>query len=353
VKLAGYLSKPDFMRSSRNMQYLYINNRPVENRFLYFHLSRAYEAVIPKGKYPAAIIFMEIDPSLVDVNIHPAKREVKLFDQHYIDDMIYNLALKCLDKPHIVPEKLFRSAAPVMPVTGSEGMNSYISGPGTLPLPAVNDDSETGSYSGSLFSTGNDDPMAGREFSTASGLKILGTVFNTYILIEDNDRLHLIDFHAAHERMIYDRILRDAGDIEAQELVFPVTLELPVGEFSLVMENIDIFRETGFEIEEFSDNTVIIRSVPVIIGSDKIDELIKNMIDNIKDGLKSNDLTERFYSLIACHSAKRSGDRLSVSDMESLGRFVLNGSMELRCPHGRPFLFSINQNDLERIFKRL
>ena len=107
VKLKGYLSRPDFMKSSRNMQYLYINGRPVENRYLSFHLSRAYEAVIPRGKHPAAIIFVEIDPKLIDVNIHPAKREVKLFDQKYIDEMIYNLALKCLDKPHAVPESVF------------------------------------------------------------------------------------------------------------------------------------------------------------------------------------------------------------------------------------------------------
>ena len=153
--------------------------------------------------------------------------------------------------------------------------------------------------------------------------------------------------------MIYDSITENSGDIDSQELIFPLTMELPVSEFLLIMENDEIFKKTGFEIEEFSDNTVIIRSVPVLAGNDKIDELIKNMIDNIKDGLKSNDLAERFYSLIACHSAKRSGDKLTVPDMESLCRDVLNGKMELRCPHGRPFLFSLNRNDLERIFKRL
>ncbi|HNX25586.1 MAG TPA: DNA mismatch repair protein MutL, partial [Spirochaetota bacterium] len=117
--------------------------------------------------------------------------------------------------------------------------------------------------------------------------------------------------------------------------------------------NIEIFNEIGFEIEEFSDYTIIVRSVPVIAGNDKINELIKNMIDNIKDGIKSNDLMERFYSLIACHSAKRAGDKMSRSDMETLTRMVMDGGIELRCPHGRPFFFTINQNDLERIFKRI
>jgi len=354
VKLKGYLSKPDFMKSSRNMQYLYINGRPVENRFLSFHLSRAYDAVIPRGKYPAAIIFMEIDPELVDVNIHPAKREVKLFDQKYIDDMIYNLALKSLNKPHSVPETVFKThETEKSTVTADENINSYTFSNRPQTIPVRNNVAHSGSYSGNLFDAVNDEITVNTGYRSTGSFKILGTVFNTYILIEDNDRLHLIDFHAAHERMIYDRISENSGDIESQELMFPVTMELPVSEFLLVMENTEIYRKTGFEIEEFSDNTVIIRSVPVIIGSDKIEELIKNMIDNIKDGLKSNDLKERFYSVIACHSAKRSGDKLSVSDMESLGREVLNGSMELRCPHGRPFLFTINQNDLERMFKRL
>lgn len=354
VKLRGYLSKPDFMKSSRNMQYLYINGRPVENRFLSFHLSRAYDAVIPKGKYPAAIIFMEIDPQLIDVNIHPAKREVKLFDQKYIDDMIYNLALKSLDKPHAVPESIFRTqAVENYPDIETGKLNPYVKSEKLYPAQSVRDEPGSGIYSSSLFDSDNDGVIINRECGSTGGIKILGTVFDTYVLIEENNRLHLIDFHAAHERIIYDRITENAGEIDSQELIFPVKLELPVNEFLLVTENIDIFRKTGFEIEEFSDNTVIIRSAPVLAGKDKIDELIKNMIDNIKDGLKSNDLTERFYSLIACHSAKRSGDKLTAADMESLGRDVLKGDMELRCPHGRPFLFSINQNDLERIFKRL
>ena len=220
-------------------------------------------------------------------------------------------------------------------------------------MQTTGDYSECNGYSSGLFDPADNSITESVEYRSNDGFKILGTVFDTYVLIEDNEKLHLIDFHAAHERIIYDRITENAGDIDSQELMFPVTLELPVDEFLLVAENMEIFRETGFEIEEFSDNTVIIRSVPVLAGNDKIDELIKNMIDNIKDGLKSNDLAERFYSLIACHSAKRSGDKLTVPDMESLCRDVLNGKMELRCPHGRPFLFSLNRNDLERIFKRL
>ena len=352
VNLKGYLSKPDFMKSSRSMQFLYVNNRPIEYKFLSFHLSRAYEAVIPKGKYPAAIIFMEIDPELIDVNIHPAKREIKLFDQKYIDEMIFNLASKSLNKPHAIPESIFRT------VQSEPSVNPVYSEVSSHPsvqrnFPASDLEYPSGpAYSGTLFDPGEQSIPVNPEFKTDRGLKILGSLFDTYILIEDDDKLHLIDFHAAHERILYDKLKKNHSEIEFQELIFPVSIELSIDEFSLVTDNIKIFNEIGFEIEEFSDYTVIVRSVPVIAGNDKIDELIKNMIDNIKDGIKSNDLVERFYALIACHSAKRAGDSLSRSDMETLTRRVLDSDMELRCPHGRPFFFTINQNDLERIFKR-
>ncbi|HPS85640.1 MAG TPA: DNA mismatch repair endonuclease MutL [Spirochaetota bacterium] len=353
VRLKGYLSKPDFMKSSRNMQFIFVNNRPIEYKFLSFHLSRAYEAVIPKGKYPAAIIFIEIDPELIDVNIHPAKREVKLFDQKYIDEMIFNLASKSLNKPHSIPDSFFKTAAAepdIRPVFSERDTFTLPQKPVSLTAAEYLPEP---SYSGSLFDPNEVGIPVNPEFKIDKGLKILGTLFDTYILIEDDDKLHLIDFHAAHERILYDKLKISRNEIEYQELIFPVSIELSIDEFALVADNIEIFNEIGFEIEEFSDYTIIVRSVPVIAGNDKINELIKNMIDNIKDGIKSNDLMERFYSLIACHSAKRAGDKMSRSDMETLTRMVMDGGIELRCPHGRPFFFTINQNDLERIFKRI
>lgn len=352
VRLKGYLSKPEFMRSSRNMQFLYVNGRPIDYKFLSFHLSRAYDAVVPKGKYPAAIIFIEIDPELIDVNIHPAKREVKLFDQKYIDDMIFNLASKALNKPHDVPESIFHSEKTETVEKNKIDTESNPMFMTRSSFSSVGDASET-VYNSRLFDPVNEKIAVNPQVKTEKGQTILGVLFNTYILVEDDDKLILIDFHAAHERVLYDKLNTGDTEIEIQELLFPVSIELSIDEFMLVKENLEIFNEIGFEIEEFSDYTVIVRTSPVIAGGEKIDELIKNMIDNIKDGIKSNDLRERFYSLVACHSAKRAGDSLSRSDMESLTRTVLNGGIDLRCPHGRPFFFTIKQNDLERMFKRI
>jgi len=379
VRLSGFLSKPDYMRNTRSMQILFINGRPVEQKYLSYHLARAYDAVIPKGKYPAAVLFMEIDPELIDVNIHPAKREVKLFDQKYIDSLIFSLASKVLNKAHSVPETilsvsetaednvLFKRSEEFPLRRSDEGnyMPRNFRSPDPIPGIAAGSPPDVfmfkqygSSSSGSpLFDCAAeimDQVSAVNDVSGSdnSYRRIAGIVFNTYILVEENEKLHFIDFHAAHERMLYDKLWK-GYELETQELLFPVQIELTAADFSIVIDNLDNFGCCGFEIEEFSDRSIVVRSVPAAAGNYKIEELIKNMIDNIRDEKDNNDLKERIISSLACHSAKRSGDSLSTSDIKTLTGAVFGGEFELRCPHGRPFLFTINKNDIERMFKRL
>lgn len=381
VRISGFLSKPDYMRNTRSMQVLFVNGRPVEQKYLSYHLSRAYDAVMPRGKYPAAILFMEIDPELIDVNIHPAKREVKLFDQKYIDSLIFSLASKVLNRAHHVPEKIFSGAvsdyAAIDKINESVkavAANDYASG-GTFPekfrTPQIAAGAGEWCSQAGLSDKRTIDPLSASLLFDSAGeildsipaeelppdrdsgfRRIVGVIFDTYIIVEENEKVHFIDFHAAHERMLYDRI-KSGFELETQELLFPVQVELTTADFSLVLENLENFSSCGFEIEEFSDDSVIVRSVPAAAGSYKIDELVKNMIDNIRDEKDSNELNERIISSLACHGAKRSGDTLSTSDMKALAGAVFGGELELRCPHGRPFLFTINKNDIERMFKRL
>ncbi len=379
VRISGFLSKPDYMRNTKSMQILFVNGRPVEQKYLSYHLARAYEAVIPRGKYPVAIIFLEIDPELIDVNIHPAKREVKLFDQRYIDSLIYALASKALNRAHSMPEKIFSDAAfdgnreiiqdNNIKLGGSSGEDMPLPRNFRAPLSfsgkssgyfptelSVNGIFQSGGGS-LLFDSANEfinskSKGLAEEAEKDSSRKIVGVIFNTYILIEENEKVHFIDFHAAHERMLYDRI-KAGYEIEKQELLFPVQIELPVADFAVIMENLENFSSCGFEIDEFSDCSVVVRSVPVAARNYKIEELIKNMIDNIRDEKDNNELRERMIASLACHSAKRSGDTLSSSDIKTLASSVFGGEIELRCPHGRPFLFTMNKNDIERMFKRL
>jgi DNA mismatch repair protein MutL len=293
--------------------------------------------------------------------------------------MIFGLASKVLNRAHQIPEKIFSGAAHAaesflfkknveFPETSPAEYNSLprnFRAPETLPA-------NPESYSSADFSlrSGADSSAGSRLFDSAGEIldavsggvkltepdgdfrRIIGIIFNTYILVEENEKMHFIDFHAAHERMLYDKLC-DGYELETQELLFPVQIELTAADFSLVMDNLESFSSCGFEIEEFSDKSVIVRSVPAAAGNYKIEELIKNMIDNIRDEKDNNDLNKRIISSLACHSAKRAGDSLSSSDMKTLAGAVFGGGIELRCPHGRPFLFTINKNDIERMFKRL
>jgi len=346
VTVSGFLSGPGFMRKSRSMQCLFINNRVVEYRFFGYILSRAFEAIAEKGAYPAAVIFIDIDPGLVDVNIHPAKREVRFFDQKYIDSLLYQFARKALNreqKIEMIPggTDTAGTAGKDTSVSDTRGL-MFIGGPGDgVP--------EGPSFQGP--STLREVEALYREIE-GDGKRIKGTLFDTYIIVEHNGSMSLIDFHAAHERIIYDRLLASEAH-EKQELLIPLTVDLPLHEHRLIMDNIDVFSEIGFDIEDFSDNSIIIRAVPEMVkdfdGAAFVNEFIENLRDE-KGPWKT--FGERVAAAAACHSSRRAGDRLHGLEMRSLVDSVLSGRYELRCPHGRPYVYTVTKNDLEKMFRR-
>ena len=339
--LFGMFSKPHFLKSSRSLQQLFVNNRPVEYRYLSFLLSKAYEAVAPKGKYPAAILFLDIAPELVDVNIHPAKREVKLFDSRYIDNLIISLAGKALSKIHSIPDNSF---APVFQpsIANRPEENNY------APVSAEK----------KLFEA-SAQPLQIREIEqlyndivTPKDYSILGNIFNSYILVQKDDSLCVIDFHAAHERFIYDELIKKSSGTDKQKLLFQSIIELPLEEFHIIADNIEIFAEMGFDIEEFSGNSILIRAVPSALDKLNEKELVMEIAREIRGEKEPGKIYNTIAALSACHAAARAGDTLSVREMETLAGRVFSGEYELRCPHGRPFVHIVKKEDLKRIFKR-
>lgn len=372
VSLTGYLSRPHYLKGTRAAQLLFINGRPVEYRYLGFLLTRAYEAVAPRGKHPMAVLFMEIEPNLMDVNIHPAKREVKLFDQRYIDSLIISLASKALDRDHAINERFFHEGEVNAPAAGET--------PGvTGSSRAVYKERETASRADYHASAR---PISVKEESTAAastantaplpeetlpGMRtfegfyrnvqtrsegILGIVFDTYIAVEREGSLYFIDFHAAHERFIYDGLLARQGEIEKQELLVPEIIELPPGDYRLLLDYLSVFLETGFDIEDFSDNSITVRTVPVHAGRLNIKEFIFGFLEELLQEKGTTEIRHIIAASAACHQAKRAGDTLSADDMQRIVRGAFSGEYELRCPHGRPFVHRITRGDLERIFKR-
>jgi len=351
VRVRAYVSRPDALRQSRAMQILYINGRPVEYRYLGFLLSRAYEAVARSGQHPAALVFLEIDPSLVDVNIHPAKREVKLFDQRYIDSLIIGVAEKALNREHRIRADVFRAPAPAeQHRPEGELIPGFVSD--VLEHSQRGDEARAGG--GRLY----DEVFSLREKKevytgeTPDAISVLGVAFDTYLVVENRGQLTFIDFHAAHERMIYDVLVNRERPSETQELLFPRVLELPLDDFHTLKENLDAFHKIGFDIEEFSEYSIIIRGIPPVVKEADVERVIADFIQSSARGrMEITEPLSRAAASTACHAAKRSGDQLNDHDISALVALIGRGG-DLRCPHGRPFVYYLTKNDLERLFKR-
>ncbi len=373
TEICGFLSKPDFLKSSRSMQILFVNNRPVEYKYLGFLLSKAYEAIAPRGSYPAAVIFIDIDPALIDVNIHPAKKEIKFFDQNYINSLILHLADKALGKAHNL--NLSRmSAGRITDKIKTQNIKTDPSGPAHVYEEQLEFKDRINNINRSGFSENNSDKSnmfnstisdypfssfireAGKlydEFDKQYDFKFLGIIFNTYIVIEKDNVLSFIDFHAAHERYIYDTMNNETKP-ETQALIFPQVMELPVEDYQIFLEKKDYFVDTSFDIDIFSDNAIVVRGIPGIVKDLNIEGFISDIIEAFKrEGDHVRDVKKIIAEKAACHSAKRSGDSLSPEEAKIIASRALNGEYDKRCPHGRPYIYQLEKKDLEKVFKRI
>jgi DNA mismatch repair protein MutL len=180
----------------------------------------------------------------------------------------------------------------------------------------------------------------------------MGALFDTYLLFRDTEGLIIIDFHAAHERFIYDRLMDADADIETQQLIFPHTPELTPQECAAVLDNLERFSAAGFDVEQIGESDLAVRGVPAAAPGLNVDAFFHDLLDSLERETDSAGWRERIAEKAACHSARRSGDELSPSEALSLARQALSGKHDLRCPHGRPYLYRLERGDIERLFKR-
>lgn len=345
LSVQGFLSTPDFLKSNRTFQILYINGRAVNHSSMSFHLSRAYDAIAPPGQHPVAFLFITIDPELVDVNIHPAKREVRFFDPRYIDTIIHSIASKALDREHSLQLSLPESS-PVGQRDASE-------------MPAISQQHGSGQQYDIPFSTHRGVDMvrdAGNAVtahrpSANDDIHIVGVIFSTWLLVEKGDILYFIDFHAAHERILFDEI-SGKSSVESYTLLFPLKIELTAEEAMAFRESEKSISSAGFSVEPFGESTVLLTAVPEETADFKPEELFREILSTVMNGEMVQNYQQDIYASVACHAARRAGDTLSRNEMELLATQVFKPQQELRCPHGRPFVFTLGKNQLERMFKR-
>ncbi len=450
-RMSGYIGNNNVYRSNKNLQHTYINKRFVKSKVILDAISESYKSIIPIGKHPVCFLNISINPSKIDVNIHPTKLEVKFEDEKdlYIElrdylrrrllssnligkyenyDKTINPTIKSID----YIDKVKESTSPIdvieinsdMKIDSFKSINDIFN---DIDNTSYDDNKITKSIEKSVVSNQpfliNEDNLdynqkldtenitiskinnkdefiiegnldIGKSFSmedlekldkeeskltdktyevndiastqesffeneddkfSIKEYSLVGTIFNTYIILQKNDSMYLLDQHVAHERVLYERYMDKfyQHDISMQMLLDPIILELSNIDMLQVEKNIDLFMKFGFEIEIFGNNHIMIRCVPTIFGAPESEKFILQIIDNIDDIKNNYELKGEKFASMACKAAIKANDKIHSLEIDSLINQLSICKNPFTCPHGRPIIVEITKKEIEKMFKRI
>ena len=413
--LRGFVSKPTDARPSRSLQTFFVNDRPVKSRLLIQALEEAYRNQIMVGKFPACVLHLTIPPANVDVNVHPAKTEVKFLSEKAVFDCVHYGVLGALNKTPDRPQVQLKTP----PATEKPVGNAV---PGVPPAavrqePAKKQDffrtmtaEEYKNFSSAVSNTPKVAPAVARpviqamnaERPAAPAVKqtvlppvqtcmpppppvpapkpapapvqeqitlpiqeelpmpkeipwrMVGELYRSYILVEQGDEAFLIDKHAAHERILFEKLRANPQDITSQSLLSPIPVRLRADAAAQLLAKQGLLEELGFEIEEFGENTVLVRRVPMDLGEGQVADTLMQMADDLLSGRNADTDTVRDELLhtMACKAAIKAGWKTDDRELMALVKEVMSRDELKYCPHGRPICITLSKKMLEKQFKR-
>jgi DNA mismatch repair protein MutL len=345
AKVTGFVSKPSLTRGSLDNQYFYINNRSINARAISFALRDGYGTLIPKGRFPVAVLKIYVDTKEVDVNVHPTKNQVRLSREREICDIVAEAVKIALSQKNLAPEINITEQQPLLYENAPEIPLVRETSPG---FKVSIKDTERRLRRTERFAEEKIKKMELPE------VNVLGQVDSLYIIAETCDGLIIIDQHAAHERIFYEQV-RESRRTDSQELIIPINLELDSKEKVLMKECIPYLEEFGFRIAEFGPDAFAVTAVPDVLGRLEDPGLVHDIVSDILSGGRIKDETgmfERLTKSIACRSAVKAGAECSPSQMQRLVEQLFLTENPYTCPHGRPTVVSFNRQELDRLFKR-
>jgi DNA mismatch repair protein MutL len=351
AKVTGFVSKPAVTRGSIDSQSFYINNRSVGSRALSLALRDAYGTLIPKGRFPIAVLKIYIDTKEVDVNVHPTKNQVRLSHEWEVSNAVSESVKRALSDDDLAP-----ALTPAIKIPATQSLISEEASQSQMIIreePAFKysaKDTERRLRRTERY-IANDMKIKTDE---APQVKILGQVDSLYVIAETSDGLVIIDQHAAHERVLFEQV-RKSKRSDSQELIVPINLELEPREKALMKESIPYLEEFGFRISGFGPDTFAVTAVPNVLGKLEDPGLVHDIIADILSEGRIKDETgifERITKSIACRGAIKAGANCSSDQMESLIKQLFKTENPYTCPHGRPTMISFNRQELDKLFKR-
>jgi len=356
---SGLLGDFDLIRKSRDEQYFFVNQRFINDRTLAAAVISGYGELLPKGRFPVYLLFFTIDPARIDVNVHPTKSEIKFADQQILFALIRGAVKRTLHQDHIVPDvRLDSQTADTRPLARFRpAIKQEIGRHQTQQASIDFNNAAERLYGRELIPSESMDEGVG---SSETRLQDedpwkIWQAHNKYILSQIKSGIVLIDQHAAHERITYERIKSGFRnkDAASQQLLFPHTIDLSVGDFALLMDILPFLEKIGFIIKGFGGRTVVIEGVPVGLRIRKEEKILTEILDEYKMKMGEVDVQERVAKSIACRASIMSGDRLSREEMLSLIDQLFACEVPYFCPHGRPTMITLSLEELDNRFERM
>ena len=404
--LTGYISKPTDARPSRNLQTFFVNDRPVKSRILIAALEEAYRNQIMVGKFPACVLHLHLPSSAVDVNVHPAKTEVKFLNEKAVFDCVHYGVLGALNKAPDRPQMQFKPVAPT-PIPPAKPAAPAAKASKQENFFRTMTAAEYKTFSTAVKDAPKPSPVAAAATAAAVERSVqkpvkeqvilpkitpaplppmpekkpepvvipvseepeqavietmpmdipwryVGELYNSYIIVEQGEEAYLIDKHAAHERILFEKLKANQESISSQRLLSPVACRLSAEEASILLANKPLLEELGFEAEEFGENTILLRQIPMDLGPEQAAETLEQMAADLLNGRREDSKTVRDEILhtVACKAAIKAGWHSSEKELLVLVEQVMTREDLKHCPHGRPICITLSKKQLEKQFKR-
>jgi len=358
LALQGWVGLPTYSRSQADMQFFYVNGRLIRDKLINHAVRLAYQDVLFHGRHPVYVLYLSIDPTLVDVNAHPAKLEVRFRESKAIHDFVYRRIKQLLadvrPADHYAVKTIQPSLQPAMastynpmqqrsmPVSVGEPSTTY-GGPKPFNVPPS---------SQTLDMTVNraTDDMPPMGFAVCH-------LHNTYILAESEQGLIVVDTHAAHERIVYEKLKTqyDAGDMPSQPLLIPQKLQLSDHEVLLVEQHQSLLSQLGIEVSVTGPNSLLVRSIPVLLAQDDAEKLLRDVLQDMAKTGESDSIRQACHDVLAsmaCHGSIRANRRLTLAEMNALLRDIEITDNSGQCNHGRPTWVLLDEKQLDSLFLR-
>jgi len=363
VHVTGFIGKPGVSRGDRRQQHLFINQRPVESKGINYALLEGYHTALMKGKFPVTFLFIEIDPELVDVNIHPAKREVRFRDEFAVRQCVIDAVRAALEPetaglrpvqregwpqtdPHAFAPSPSQSPRPPLPFRGEHFETPPAQQSNLIEVPRS-----------PVEGRGPTEPPAVEVHAEGGAWRICGVVGQLYVLIESPEGLVLMDQHAAHERVLFEKMLREleTDSAPAQKLLLPLTLEVDVRDAAFLQANQKTLHKLGIGLSEFGEKTFLIDALPPYFPTANLAQTFRNIIDELRqtgEEIHARRLSEDKIATTVCRHAVKARDPLRGEELRALLQQLHQCELPYTCPHGRPTMIQLSYAELEKKFGR-